>query len=208
MAQQRTTRQRLLDEGMRLFADRGFDATSVGEIEKAAGLQPRRGGLYKHFESKDALLTEAVRTQLEATELAAEQIDRLDVAFLADADDHALKPLVRLVGEWFLAEMDRLENLTRVFEHDGQRLGHLRPEVKDRLVDLSYRATVRVLQGSATAAVNVNAAALMIQGPLVALRRTEWTYGSRPLDITDSDALDEWVELVLLIIRRLRNDLR
>jgi len=32
-----------------LFAERGFDGTSVGEIERAAGLAPRSGALYQHF---------------------------------------------------------------------------------------------------------------------------------------------------------------
>ena len=49
MTEPGSTRQRLLDEGMRLFAERGFRATGVGDIEAAAGLQPRRGALYKHL---------------------------------------------------------------------------------------------------------------------------------------------------------------
>ena len=39
-----------------LFRDRGFDATSVSEIARALGLT--KAGLYHHFESKEALLSE------------------------------------------------------------------------------------------------------------------------------------------------------
>src|SRR5437899_12603137 len=39
-----------------LFRDRGFDATSVGDIARALGLT--KAGLYHHFESKEALLFE------------------------------------------------------------------------------------------------------------------------------------------------------
>jgi AcrR family transcriptional regulator len=56
-----TTRERLLREGLRLFAEHGFAGTSVGAIEAAAGLQPRRGALYRHFASKEALLAAAVQ---------------------------------------------------------------------------------------------------------------------------------------------------
>ena len=38
------TRDRLIQAGMRLFAARGVDATTVGDLEKAAGLAPRAGG--------------------------------------------------------------------------------------------------------------------------------------------------------------------
>src|SRR5947209_7757695 len=48
----KATRDRLVVEAMRLFAERGFRATTVGDIEAAAGLVPRSGGLYKHFAPK------------------------------------------------------------------------------------------------------------------------------------------------------------
>ena len=51
-----TTRERIITEAMRLFAERGYRGTTVGDIEQAAGLAPRAGGLYKHFASKDEVL--------------------------------------------------------------------------------------------------------------------------------------------------------
>ena len=39
-----------------LFRDRGYDATSVGDVARALGLT--KAGLYHHFESKEALLFE------------------------------------------------------------------------------------------------------------------------------------------------------
>ena len=50
---------------MRIFAEKGFVAATVGEIEDAAGLQPRRGALYNHFESKEALLRSAIEAQVD-----------------------------------------------------------------------------------------------------------------------------------------------
>lgn len=41
---------------MRLFGEQGYSATSVAQIEAAAGLRPGAGGLYAHFRSKEALL--------------------------------------------------------------------------------------------------------------------------------------------------------
>ena len=51
-----STRERLIDEAMRLFGEQGYRATSVAQIEEAAGLTPGSGGLYHHFRSKELLL--------------------------------------------------------------------------------------------------------------------------------------------------------
>ncbi|MFH0245065.1 TetR/AcrR family transcriptional regulator [Streptomyces sp. HK10] len=48
--------QRLLAAATRLFADRGYDRTSVQEIVEAAGVT--KGALYHYFGSKDDLLHE------------------------------------------------------------------------------------------------------------------------------------------------------
>lgn len=60
-----TTRERLMNEAMRLFSAKGFEATSVSQIEVAAGLAGGSGALYHHFKSKDALLEAAINRQLD-----------------------------------------------------------------------------------------------------------------------------------------------
>lgn len=59
------TRERLVTEAMRLFSARGFEATSVSQIESAAGLSAGSGALYRHFKSKDALLDAGINRQLD-----------------------------------------------------------------------------------------------------------------------------------------------
>lgn len=51
-------RRRILDAASRLFRDKGFDAVSVAEVMKAAGLT--HGGFYGHFSSKDDLVAQAL----------------------------------------------------------------------------------------------------------------------------------------------------
>ncbi|MUL83048.1 MULTISPECIES: TetR/AcrR family transcriptional regulator [unclassified Mycolicibacterium] len=60
-----STRERLVTEAMKLFSDRGFEATSVSQIEAAAGLSAGSGALYRHFKSKDALLAAGIDRQLD-----------------------------------------------------------------------------------------------------------------------------------------------
>lgn len=51
------THQRIVQVAARRFRERGIDGISVSDIMKEAGLTV--GGFYKHFESRDALVTEA-----------------------------------------------------------------------------------------------------------------------------------------------------
>jgi AcrR family transcriptional regulator len=59
------TRERLVTEAMRLFSTKGYDATSVSQIEAAAGLAAGSGALYHHFKSKEALLDAGIDRQLD-----------------------------------------------------------------------------------------------------------------------------------------------
>ena len=51
-------RERIVDAAARLFRDKGFDGIGVDAIMKEAGLT--HGGFYGHFNSKDALMAEAI----------------------------------------------------------------------------------------------------------------------------------------------------
>ncbi len=57
-------RRRILDVASRLFREKGFDAVSVSEVMKAAGLT--HGGFYGHFSSKDDLVAQALAHALAA----------------------------------------------------------------------------------------------------------------------------------------------
>lgn len=52
------TRARIVARAARLFRARGIDATSVADVMSALGLTV--GGFYRHFDSKEALVTEAI----------------------------------------------------------------------------------------------------------------------------------------------------
>jgi TetR/AcrR family transcriptional repressor of nem operon len=56
--QMQANRLRILESASRLFREKGFEAVSVAEVMKAAGLT--HGGFYGHFESKDDLIAQAV----------------------------------------------------------------------------------------------------------------------------------------------------
>jgi AcrR family transcriptional regulator len=51
---------------MDLFGRQGYHATTIAQIEAAAGLSAGAGGLYRHFKSKRALLEEGLARQAAA----------------------------------------------------------------------------------------------------------------------------------------------
>ncbi|RWP59482.1 MAG: TetR/AcrR family transcriptional regulator [Mesorhizobium sp.] len=71
-------RRRILDAASRLFRDKGFDAVSVAEVMKAAGLT--HGGFYGHFSSKDDLIAQTL-----AHVIAADSSGGGDLRAYADA---------------------------------------------------------------------------------------------------------------------------
>jgi AcrR family transcriptional regulator len=59
-----SSRDRILAEALRLFGEQGYAGTSIAQIEKAAGLSPGSGALYRHFKSKDELLVQALQARV------------------------------------------------------------------------------------------------------------------------------------------------
>src|SRR5215217_1833227 len=73
-------RHRILDAASRLFREKGFDAVSVAEVMKAAGLT--HGGFYGHFRSKDDLIAHAIR-HAEGSQSATDDIGAWIDAYLS-----------------------------------------------------------------------------------------------------------------------------
>lgn len=71
---QRNTRSRLTEKAASLFADRGYDKTSVADIAKAADAFPNQ--ITHHFGSKEALFVEAARYAMLRTAKRAEDRSR------------------------------------------------------------------------------------------------------------------------------------
>lgn len=186
---QGSTRDRLLAAGLRLFAERGYRSTTVGDIEQAAGLQPRRGALYKHFASKQALLEGAFERHLDAVERARRTMDEAELVDLHDVAD--------ALGRWLLIELDAERTITQVLEKEGDRLPELRDRFRERVSDAGYRAASDLLGrwiGPRATEVDLDALAVFVLSPLINLRRSTWLYARPPLGIDDERMITAWVD--------------
>src|SRR5215210_9105289 len=67
-----TRREELSRQAARLFAQKGYHGTSVGDLAEALGVQ--KGSLYAHIEGKEDLLYEAMRRGAAAFHAALDAI--------------------------------------------------------------------------------------------------------------------------------------
>lgn len=100
-------RQAVVDVAARLFAERGYQATSMAELTAATGLTA--GGLYHYIGSKEALLIRICDELLEPLLERAREV-------VAD-DDPPETQLRRLVGEW-MAHVERHLDHMIVFQQE------------------------------------------------------------------------------------------
>lgn len=189
-----STSERILDAAMQLFAERGYRGTSVGEIERAAGLAPRSGALYKHFEGKEDVLERAIERHLEAIDDLGTALDMLP---LGD-----LRAELTLLARWNLASLDRRAPLTRFVYREGDRLPpKLRRKLYERLVELPYSQIVSWLRSRVDAAgaeePDLHALALIMIEPMSSYRTIEQLFGRAPGDVDDERFIAAWVDVCL-----------
>ncbi|OBA86547.1 TetR family transcriptional regulator [Mycobacteriaceae bacterium 1482268.1] len=182
-------RDRLLAEALKLFAARGYAATSVADIQQAAGLAPGSGALYKHFASKRALLEAAVAHRIETIVAAREEYD---------ADRPAgVEQAVRRAGQLIRSNLAESEDVLRVMLREADELVDLNEKTWKVITDNAYQrftdeliaanraGRVAVEDPEATAAVAISSLAY------VATLRT--LTGHTPGDVDDDRFFEAWV---------------
>jgi AcrR family transcriptional regulator len=188
-----------MSAAMELFAERGFDGTSVGEIERAAGLAPRSGALYQHFEGgKEGLLRDAIEHELRVLDELGSVMEMLP---LGD-----LRAELTLLARWNLGSLERRSALARFVRRDASRLApELRDELYDRLVGRPYEQVVAWLRSRFTATPeppDLHALALVLVETISAYHSLRRTFGRAPDDVDDERFIAAWVETALAVARR------
>jgi AcrR family transcriptional regulator len=190
------TRDRILDAAMALFGERGYRGTTVGAIEQAAGLAPRRGGLYRHFPSKQELFTAAV------SRYASKFRSLEDLLEVLDFDDERTT-LTRL-AQFALAGLAAEADLFRLLQRDGPDFPDLARLVHQQLVQRGYDFAVavftRLLQARGLPATDVAALAAIALGSLVHFREDQALYGKTPAGATEEEFVATWVDTWLRVL--------
>jgi len=185
-------RERILREAIRLFADRGYDRTSIPEIQAAAGLSRGSGALYKHYPSKEALLTEAIdqfvgiaregRTELDETSLPIDQ-------------------KARQLVEGMLARLGANRDVLRILWRDLEHFPGLKATARDEIMQRTYLAVAEWLQEHQESGQlrphDSEAVSAVIVGSAAMFRVFEAIWGERAIDISDERFALAWSDLLL-----------
>jgi AcrR family transcriptional regulator len=148
-----TRRTELTRTAARLFAEKGYHGTSIGDLAQALGVQ--KGSLYSHIESKADLLWEVAREgsaafhdALDGVPEEGPVVERIRAALRAHLGVVAeqLDVATVFVREWrylegdrreeFLAERRRYEERFRALFREGRELGGLRTDLDDATATL------------------------------------------------------------------------
>ena len=141
-----STRDRLLDAALALFARQGYSATSVADIQQACGLSPGSGALYKHFPSKKALLQEATRRHVEQMGAMRDEYDRTRPS--------DTKSALRQGAEQIWASIDNNSQLLRVMFREPEALDDMIDELWEAVAANAYQRTARALSAAKAAGVS------------------------------------------------------
>jgi|SRR5947209_17303132 len=193
-------RDRLLAEALRLFAAKGYAATSVADIQRASGLAPGSGALYKHFGSKRELLEAAVAYRIDSIVAAREQYDAGEPGSVQEA--------VRTAGRLIWNNLKDSEDLLKVMLREPDELGDLDEKTwqvitdnayqrfADELAALNQSGRSRIPDPEATAAVAIGS--LSYAATLQALT------GRLPGNIDDDRYFEAWVKQTLSVLKQYR----
>jgi AcrR family transcriptional regulator len=185
------TRERILDEAMRLFSEHGYAATSIAKIEAAAGLTPGAGGLYHHFASKEAVLAAGIERQL--SRLAALREIRQVLGSLGD-----LKAELTLTARYILAELDSESELLRILASDARNRPQLLKTAVEQLVSSMFTGFATWIGERAERAIPAEEATTIATfglGSLLSSRLLRDVLGI-PAQIDDVTLVDTWVQMM------------
>jgi AcrR family transcriptional regulator len=150
-----TRRSELTRQAARLFAEKGYHGTSIGDLAAALGVQ--KGSLYSHIESKQDLLYEIVREGVGAFTAALDAIP--DELPAVEKLRLALRAHLRVVSEqldvatvwlrewryldderraWFVDERRRYEQRIRELFREGREHSELRTDLDDGTAALLF----------------------------------------------------------------------
>lgn len=184
--------QRILREAMRLFAERGYERTSIADIQAAVGLAPGSGALYKHFPSKEAVLAAGLDEFVAGAERARELIRTVP-----GPADEALEVL----GHAAMRMLDDDQDVLRIMYRELDAFPALRDEVRERRMQGTYAALAEWLRERAARGElrveDPEATAAVVLGAVTSFKVFQALLGEPPARLDDDRFVRAWLRVML-----------
>lgn len=173
---QEDTKRKILDTALELFAARGYDAVSVGEIAAAVGI--KAPSLYNHYRSKQAIFDAIVESTAAQYETDTGKLDihvqnaAQDIPGLTGISEEALFEKLRLIFEYSLHN-ETVSRFRRMMTIEQFRSPELAALYTGRYVDriVAYHAGIfRALYAAGEIAeTDFHALAMLYAAPVLTL---------------------------------------
>lgn len=137
----RGTRERLLDAGLKLFAQKGFAGTAISDLEVEAGLKPGTGSFYRHFSSKEEVLHEVIAREIERNHAIGDMYAAVTAGALGNAR-------AELVLEFRLALMhlEQMRDFIQILIREEDLLREDAQHVHEVMIEAAHRREARKLE--------------------------------------------------------------
>jgi AcrR family transcriptional regulator len=187
-----SAKHRVLSAAMRLFGENGYSATTIAQIEEAAGLSPGSGGLYRHFPSKLAVLKAGVAANI-ASGAALKSL-------LGDTGAMASLPLrerLMLVAQAGLRRLEQERDLNRLVLRDLAQFPDLLARVGREDIGQTFATFAPWLRSQASAGDERDweAVAAVLMGAITHYWIMTDIFGEHPAGIDQDRYLDAAVAL-------------
>ena len=191
-------RARVLTAAMRLFGAHGYAATTVTQIEQAAGLSPGSGAIYRHFPTKQAILEAGVAEQIAAAEGL--------VAWFRDTAALDLLPLparLLVVARAGLRRLEQESDLNRLVLRDLAQFPILLARVGNEDIARVFGAFAAWLRAQGDHRdVDVEAVAMVLMGAVTHLWIMQDVFGEHPAGVDEDRYLVAAAELGAALLSR------
>jgi AcrR family transcriptional regulator len=164
---------RIIGAALECFAAKGYAATKIADIERAAGLSVGAGGTYRHFESKRAMLEAIVELVLDVP----------DEEIAPPGDD--VEAIAREMLDYMRTD------LLRIYFRDLDEFPDQRRRINERTINTSYR-TVASRIAAANPTIDSDAAAAVLLGSLINFRINEALIGPDANGVDRDRFIDTW----------------
>jgi len=190
------TRDSMLDAGLQLFSERGFDGISVKDIEAAVGLTPGRGSFYRHFKTKEELLETIVHREVERMRGMRDMQQRAVSGSLGNRRaELILQYRLSLIG------LEQIKTLINLLAREYGRFPELMKQLHELLVDESLELSSgdfakdierKILRGK-----DPEGLATVVQCALVGYHLSRTYFGNDPKQIDSERFITALVDLLI-----------
>lgn len=194
----------MIEAALRLFGEQGYAATSVAQLEAAAGMSPGAGGLYSHFRSKDALLWAALESVLTPADELTNQLTSAGAG--APGSGATVAPLAAQLEGIARAGLARLRHdrdYNRILVRDLRAVPELLEMSAEReLRPVHHRLAAFLSQPGLALPAEVDATALA--AVLIGATSHFWLmsdiFGAHPAGVSEADYLTALVRLATALL--------